>query len=379
MERANLTLRQWLEQERPSPARILDVVLATGRGLAAVHRQGVVHRDFKPDNVLMDAEGQPRVSDFGLALSTEAAATGSIAGTPAYMAPEQLRGDEVDARSDQFSYAVAALEAFTGQRPFQGESREELLEAMLARVPRSALGSGLPPGVAPILLRALEPEPAARFPSMDALIEHLELTRSRSPGRPLLWLLAGGAVVAIGVALLFGRGAKREPVVTPSSEPTPVSSSAPAPIQNVTRICVSAIRSSSEQPEHPARHAFDGIPSTAWAESAPGDGAGEWLEAELRPKTWVSSVEVSGGWSTTTSAGADLWAINSTFRVMRISWDGGEAEVRFDRKADRGKRKQVRIEAETRRIRITAAEVDRGRFRDLCLDEVAIFGRCPQR
>ncbi len=339
-----------------------------------------MHRDFKPDNVLMDAEGQPRVSDFGLALSTEAAATGSIAGTPAYMAPEQLRGDEVDARSDQFSYAVLALEAFTGQRPFQGESREELLEAMLARVPQSALGSGLPPGVAPILLRALEPEPAARFPSMDALIAHLELTRAKQPGRPLLWLLRAERSSRSGLYICSSAEAPAPaPVAVPSSEPRPLVSSAPAPIQNVTRLCVSSIHASSEQPEHPARHAFDGIFATAWSESSPGDGAGEWLEAELRPGTWVSSVEVSGGWPTTTSAGADLWAINSTFRVMRISWDGGEAEVRFDRKTDRDKRKRVRIEAETKRIRITAAQVDRGRFRDLCLDEVAIFGRCDPR
>lgn len=103
------------------------------------------------------------------------------------------------------------------------------------------------------------------------------------------------------------------------------------------------------------------------------------MEIELRPGTWVSSVEVSGGWSSTTASGLDLWEHNTTFRRMRVTWDGGEAELTFDRVTDRARRKTVEINAPTRSIRITALEVHRGRFLDLCLDEVAIRGRCDAR
>ena len=378
MERAKSTLSQWLEQDRPTPQRVLEVLAATGRGLAAVHRQGLVHRDFKPDNVLMDDDGAPRVSDFGLARPANGLATRSRAGTPAYMAPEQIRGEDVDARSDQFAFAVTAVEALTGRHPFSGDTVDELLEAILRRVRPGDLGGNVPPEVADILLRALDPEPAARFSSMDALLERLENLRPRrSPTALVIPVVLGvAALCAIAVFVIYAPGDRRVTQVAPSASPVPAPSSAPAPVRDVTRLCVKAVSASSEQEAHPARHAFDGVPTTAWSEAVPGDGAGQWLEAQLKDDTWVSEVEVSGGWSTTTSGGADLWAINATFRAMRVSWDGGEAVVRFDRKTDRGKRKRVPVGATTRSVRITALEVDRGRFRDLCLDEIVILGRC---
>jgi serine/threonine protein kinase len=378
MERAKSTLSDWLTRDRPTPERILEVLIATGRGLAAVHRQGIVHRDFKPDNVLMDDNGQPRVSDFGLALRTEALAPGSRAGTPAYMAPEQIRGDELDARSDQFSFAVTAIEAFTGRRPFVAESVDAQLEAILRRVSASDLGPGIPAGVAEILLRALEPEPAARFSSMDVLVERLESSKPR-PARGRVAMTLGIAALVVGgfaALAVAARSTKPTLALAPSAPHPSATSSATPPPQDVTRLCVTGLRASSELEAHPARHAFDGVPTTAWSEGTPGDGAGEWIEAELRDGTWVSEIEVSGGWSTTTAAGIDLWLHNSTIRSMRVSWDGGERLVSFDRQTDRGKRKRVAIGANTRRVRITALEVDRGRFRDLCLDEVQILGRC---
>ncbi len=390
MERAKGTLRQWLERDRPTTARILEVLLATGRGLAAVHRQGLVHRDFKLDNVLMDDEGQPRVSDFGLAQKSEtheraapssqgALPRGALIGTPAYMAPEQLRGEPVDARSDQWSYCVTAVEAMTGRRPFRGDTPDELLETMLARVEDADL-DGVPPAVAKILERGLDPEPAARFPSMDALLERLDTARENAPrGSPsTLWIgLAGAALmVAIAVVAWMNLNGKQTAVATSASAP-PSASTAPAPMKDITRLCRTAVRASSEKPGHSAEQAFDGISETAWTEAAPGDGAGQWVEADFRPGTWVSEVEVGGGWSATTGSGTDLWKINSTFRRMRVSWDGGEQVVTFDRKTDRGKRKKVEVNAKTEHVRITALEVDRGPFLDLCLDEVAVFGRCP--
>ncbi|MEZ4220499.1 MAG: protein kinase [Polyangiaceae bacterium] len=416
MERATGTLRDWLKRERPPTPRVIQVLLAAGRGLAAVHRAGLVHRDFKLDNVLMDDDGTPRVSDFGLALRTEVREFAARAGTPAYMAPEQLRGETADARSDQFAFAVAACEALSGKRPFDGENLEALLDAILTRTSPDALGSDIPPQVAAVLHTALEPEPSARHASMDVLVTRLEdraagdrAPEGRAPGshafkdrRPYAAMGIGVAVVALVLgAVLATRqtpGDARLPSPSAStlrSAPTPSASAspsapprsasasssepstaAPAPVRDVTRTCTSEFRASSEKPTHPVAHAFDGIPATAWTEAAAGDGAGQWIEAELQPGTFVEAVEVRGGWAMTTASGLDLWRHNSTFRRMRVSWDGGEAEVAFDHERDRGKSKRVQVGAMTRSVRITALEVDRGRFLDLCLDEVKLIGHC---
>ena len=125
-----VTLRAWL-RERPSLEAILDVFVQVGRGLAAAHEAGVIHRDFKPENVLVCGQGaelRGRVVDFGLArtveriVADERGSTGTrhstLMGTPAYMAPEQLRERSFDARSDQFSFFVALHEALTGAHPF---------------------------------------------------------------------------------------------------------------------------------------------------------------------------------------------------------------------------------------------------------------------
>src|SRR5262249_30610094 len=138
------TLRAWLLQEERSWAEVVRLFIDAGRGLAAAHAVGVVHRDFKPENVLVDQSEHARVTDFGLARPTptipqpeggalnrpRASATSanfgsvsegkstSIAGTPGYMSPEQYRGLPTDARSDQFSFSVALFEALYGQRPF---------------------------------------------------------------------------------------------------------------------------------------------------------------------------------------------------------------------------------------------------------------------
>lgn len=160
---AGCNLRVWRELQPRTIEAVLGVYVQAGRGLAGAHRAGIVHRDFKPDNVLVGDDGRVRVTDFGLAMAVDSEAT-TRAGTPAYMSPEQHAGGEVTPRSDQFSFAVSLQEALGGRAP--------------QRV-RAALS------------RALSPRPEDRHPSLDALLALLEPRSSRA-----MWL-AGAATVAL--------------------------------------------------------------------------------------------------------------------------------------------------------------------------------------
>lgn len=157
------TLREWLGV-RHARAELLSTICGAGHGLAAAHELGLVHRDVKPENILVGRDGRARVSDFGLAASAPEAAR---VGTPAYMAPEQLRGGLVDARSDQFGFCVVLYEALYGERPFTGMTVDELLAA-IERGPKQRGNR--------VLVRGLSADPAARFPSMTALLARLERT-----------------------------------------------------------------------------------------------------------------------------------------------------------------------------------------------------------
>ncbi|HEU0032049.1 MAG TPA: protein kinase [Kofleriaceae bacterium] len=203
------TLRGWL-RARHDWREILRVFEAAGRGLAAAHERGLVHRDFKPDNVLIEGD-HVRVADFGLAaplgtrgqlasaaeespLDHSLTVTGAIVGTPAYMAPEQHAGQPVDARSDQFSFCVALYEALYGQRPFAGDTPGALANEVLAGRVRPPAGKS-PAWLRGVVLRGLARDPDARFPSMQALLDQLARARTRSRGR---WIAA--TVLGLGLA-----------------------------------------------------------------------------------------------------------------------------------------------------------------------------------
>ncbi|MEM9454531.1 MAG: serine/threonine-protein kinase [Myxococcota bacterium] len=219
------TLRAWMQQpSRPTWRQCVEVFIQLGEGLAAAHAQGLVHRDFKPGNAIIDDQGRARVLDFGLAraaadefqesvestsvmgsqsaLSSSLTETGIVMGTPAYMAPEQFQGLTVDARSDQFSFCVTLWEALYERRPYEGESFEVLLRAIRnGRVPPAPEGTRVPGGLRRVLLRGLLPKREQRWPSMDALLA--ELRRQLVPRRRVQWVLSG--VLMLGFTGLGAR------------------------------------------------------------------------------------------------------------------------------------------------------------------------------
>jgi len=220
------TLRQWLMARERSRREIVEQFAAVGRGLAAAHAAGVIHRDFKPENVIIGKDGRPRVLDFGLAAgpagesSTQdssgawpcprtepeglidavistSASDDSLVGTPAYMAPEQLEGGRADARSDQYAFCVALHEALLGERPFEARSIQELRRRVYAtnrpRIPRFRL----PRNLAKVLVRGLSRDPEQRFTTLSDLVLALEdALRPRSVGT-----LVSGAAACMAVAI----------------------------------------------------------------------------------------------------------------------------------------------------------------------------------
>ncbi len=262
------TAGSWLQAAPRARREIMDVYLAAGRGLAAAHAAGLVHRDFKPDNVMVTNDGQVRVMDFGLArhvsevdaearvaaearaaaaadarvaeataadapaaeataaesstgkyLSVKLTQTGAMLGTPAYMAPEQFASTPTDARTDQFSFCVALYESLYGQRPFEGDTFLSLMTSVTTGAVRPPPPKArVPAWLRKVLLRGLATDPAARFPSMTALLAALltdPTVRTRRVLVATLAVVAVAGVVAVGrrpaekSAPLCGGGAER--------------------------------------------------------------------------------------------------------------------------------------------------------------------------
>ncbi len=211
------SVRDWLKAQSRGAADVVSVFLQAGRGLAAAHQAGVVHRDFKPDNVLVRADGRAQVTDFGLASESAGrvvdgpvlehgvslTGTGALLGTPAYMAPAQLDGEPATAASDQFGFCVALFEALTGQRPWSGSTVEALRRAMRdGPSPSFPSSSDVPSPVRRVVLRGLAVQEVARWPSMVALLDALEAGGAvRRSSRVLIGVVVLGLLVAASVVL----------------------------------------------------------------------------------------------------------------------------------------------------------------------------------
>ncbi len=211
---------------------VVDLYVQAGRGLEAAHAAGLVHRDFKPENVLVGRDGRVRVLDFGLAraaldagdfettridvgegaqspglLATPLTRVGAVVGTPAYIAPEQFDGATADARSDQYSFAVALYRGLYGRVPFTGDGLERLIAAVRdGRVEEAPADSKVPRWLRGVVLRAMARDPAARYPSMTALIAALGDDPAVRRRRVALLAAAGLAVALAGAGVWWGLG-----------------------------------------------------------------------------------------------------------------------------------------------------------------------------
>ncbi len=226
---AGVTLRRWRVIDDRTTAEIVDALVQAGRGLAAAHREGLLHRDFKPDNVLVGDDGRVRVTDFGLARvgsdrNTKSAVmqrsgvwsevgeddltrVGTILGTPKYMAPEQHRAETLTAAADQYAFCVTLWEALLDEPPFKGRTVDALVQEKLAGPPPWPRTADVPARIGEALRRGLDPDPLERFATMDDLLDGLapkpaSSWRARGPV-----LAAAGATVALAVGWAATRGA----------------------------------------------------------------------------------------------------------------------------------------------------------------------------
>ena len=214
------TLRWWVTLPRPW-REVVQLFAKAGRGLEAAHAAGLLHRDFKPDNVMVGGGDEPRITDFGLAREldedgrepspssgrdidlSQITATGSLAGTPAYMAPEQLLQIESGPKADQFSFCVALFEVIYGERPFpkiSHDTESRIAEIRAGRIIKPAQARGVPSRIHAAIVRGLAFDPDKRWPSMRALVSALEQGRRRR------WRRFSGAVAIAAIAVVLSQG-----------------------------------------------------------------------------------------------------------------------------------------------------------------------------
>jgi eukaryotic-like serine/threonine-protein kinase len=239
------TLRDRMEREVLTAGLAREIAIGIGKGLIAAHSAGLVHRDLKPENIFLTRSGVTKILDFGIAkLAPDGARTrgaaatipGLLLGTAGYLSPEQVRGEEVDARADLFAFGSILFETLTGQRAFPGESTVDTLYAILHTPPRDVIGGrdDIPPSLAAIVSRLLEKAPGARFQSAADLTWALEqsgdrqvpIARSRPNGHPnertaaLRWLAIAAMLAVAAFGIQAWRASGSSPADSAAGPPT---------------------------------------------------------------------------------------------------------------------------------------------------------------
>ncbi len=185
------TLKRLIESEPPSIKKVLDIAIQVCEGLSAAHEKGVVHRDIKSDNIMLTPKGQVKIMDFGLAKvkgATKLTKAGSTIGTAAYMSPEQAQGEEIDHRSDIFSFGVVLYELLTTKLPFRGEHQAALMYSLINEEPQpiARFNENVSPDLERIVSKALAKDKDERYQHVDDLLadlrrerKHFEYARGR--------------------------------------------------------------------------------------------------------------------------------------------------------------------------------------------------------
>jgi len=216
------TLKQVIEKETLSIKKILDIGIQVCEGLTAAHKKEIVHRDIKSDNIMVTKEGQVKIMDFGLAKlkgATKITQTGSTLGTAAYMSPEQASGEEIDSRSDIFSFGVVLYELITGHLPFKGEHQAAIVYSVINETPEPLIRykANVPDGLQRIVVKALEKDRDERYQHIDDLLADLRhekksleyvktgqipMAEPHKPKRKLLPFIVPASIVFV-IVLIF--------------------------------------------------------------------------------------------------------------------------------------------------------------------------------
>jgi eukaryotic-like serine/threonine-protein kinase len=287
-------LKELIDRRGPLPVTdALELAAGVARALAFAHAEGIVHRDVKPQNILLNGDNRPKVTDFGIARSLDidrgVTQTGTVLGTSAYIAPEQARGEPISEATDVYSLGIVLFELLTARLPFEGENFVAIAMRHINEPPPDVrmLRADVPERVAAIVDRALQKDPSHRFPSMDAFAAELEAARSEletgthvtvaaprvtAPARTVhrrrrmatvpwfVALLAALALAVILVALFALRGNDGTPLIGGGSSG---GGSSGGPVQLSPVASYDPEGDGTEHPES-VRDAVDGNPQTYW-------------------------------------------------------------------------------------------------------------------